>query len=108
MVFDGHFDNAFFEPFINFGSSAAGSPSSRSRPKVRNKFVVKSTVEGFDCKGLNELRKAGVLKGEYSCQGKTVADESKESAAGVVQFYRVGFTVVGVVMGWSLFGAGIL
>lgn len=104
MVFDGHFDNGFFDPYINLGSAA----SAGSRPRVRNKFVVRSAVEGFDCRGLNELRKGGVLKGEYSCQGQTVADESKDSRAGVVQGSRAGFLAVGVVMVWGLFGVGIL
>lgn len=46
------------------------------RPGVLQKFSVTSS-EPLNCSKLNELRKLGVLKGEYSCQGQTVADESR-------------------------------
>ena len=47
------------------------------------KFSVKSSLGSqFNCTGLNGLRKAGVLKGEYSCQNQTVADESGAARCG--------------------------
>ncbi|KAK0745913.1 hypothetical protein B0T18DRAFT_139642 [Schizothecium vesticola] len=70
MVFEGSFDNAFFQPFIDLGTDKA------KRPRVLKKFSVTSS-QPLNCSKLNELRKLGVLKGEYSCQGQTVADESR-------------------------------
>ena len=41
---------------------------------VLNKFVVNSSLgRAFDCAGLHDIRKEGLLKGDYSCQGETVA-----------------------------------
>jgi len=47
---------------------------------VLSKFVVNSSLAGFNCIDLNSLRRAGHLKGEYSCQNQTVADESQASS----------------------------
>lgn len=58
------------QPFIDLGTDIA------KKPGVLKKFSVTSS-EPLNCSKLNELRKLGVLKGEYSCQGQTVADESR-------------------------------
>jgi hypothetical protein len=60
-------------------------------PRVHQKFFVHSTVEGFDCSGLNDLRKRGAFKGVYECQNQTVPDMSRaESRAGT----DVGFMLL--------------
>ena len=50
-------------------------------PIVTKKFSVHSTLgaDKLNYTQLNDLRKHGALKGEYSCQDQTVADESRGS-----------------------------
>ncbi|KAL1865933.1 hypothetical protein VTK73DRAFT_4995 [Phialemonium thermophilum] len=71
MVFEGPFDNSFFKPFVDLGKGS-------KRPKVLQRFFVSSTLgqDEFDCSALDDLRKAGVLQGEYSCQHQTVPGKS--------------------------------
>ncbi|KAK3693403.1 hypothetical protein B0T22DRAFT_532662 [Podospora appendiculata] len=73
MVFEGPFDNNFL-PFVQ---------RSYSKPRVLSKFIVASTLgpDQCNCTALNTLRKNGALKGEYSCQGQTVPDESQPSSS---------------------------
>ena len=109
MVFEGSFDNAFLQvppslistlladtshsqPFIDLGTDKA------KRPRVLKKFSVTSS-QPLNCSKLNELRKLGVLKGEYSCQGQTVADESR---AGRDVGLGIGFALTIAAIIWGL------
>ena len=63
------------EPFIT--QTQKLGQQTKGVPRVLSKFVVNSSLgSGFNCSGLNSLRKAGHLRGEYSCQNQTVADEN--------------------------------
>ncbi|KAE9373914.1 hypothetical protein N431DRAFT_557835 [Stipitochalara longipes BDJ] len=73
MVFDGPFGNEFFQPLIDMINS-----TTKLEPKVLQKFIVHSTLSGFDCSQLNDLRKRGAFRGEYSCQNQTVEVQSWE------------------------------
>jgi len=49
------------------------------QPLITRKFFIESwpnRSSEFDCTELNDLRRKGIFKGEYSCQGETVEDES--------------------------------
>ncbi|KAK0644230.1 hypothetical protein B0T16DRAFT_417359 [Cercophora newfieldiana] len=96
MVFDGLFDNHFFQPFIDLKPDDVEG----RRPHVLKKFVVKSSLgaDQFNCSQLNELRKSGILKGEYSCQGQTVPDES---GVGRVSMADFGVVLVVVLTIWG-------
>jgi len=95
MVFSGSFDDAFFQPFIDLGKDKS------KRPLVLNKFEVYSDLTGvdFNCSKLNELRRAGILQGEYTCNWQTVRDES---ASGVGRTQVPGQGLLGVCMGAAM------
>ncbi|KAK0624225.1 hypothetical protein B0T14DRAFT_583471 [Immersiella caudata] len=95
MVFSGNFDDAFFQPFIDLGKDKS------KRPLVLNKFEVYSDVTGigFNCSKLNELRRAGILQGEYTCNFQTVPDET---ASGVGRIQVPGQGLWGVALGVAM------
>ena len=50
------------------------------QPLITKKFFIESwpnRSSEFDCTELNDLRRKGIFKGEYSCQGESVDDESR-------------------------------
>ncbi|KAK0624272.1 hypothetical protein B0T14DRAFT_495576 [Immersiella caudata] len=97
MVFSGKFDNAFFASFVDLWN-AKDAKDTKARPAVGERFVlVESTLvrEEFNCQGLNGLRRKGVFRGEYSCQGGTVEVENGVARNGMESWLWefIGFVV---------------
>jgi hypothetical protein len=58
------------------------------RPRVSQRFFVRSTLgpDQFNCIQLDNIRRAGFLKGDYSCQNNSIGDQSGISRAPGAKF----------------------
>lgn len=72
VVISADIDNTFFNATFT-GLYLNSSGPGTTKPKVVDKFVVRSSNATFDCDDLNLLRsEKGAFPGTYSCQGETV------------------------------------
>ncbi|KAI1100897.1 hypothetical protein F4804DRAFT_344376 [Jackrogersella minutella] len=64
----GNFHSNFFYPI----STSAGDYPESGHVYVTDSFVLNSTDSTYDCSYLNSLKYQGSIKGNYTCQGRTV------------------------------------
>ncbi|KAI1385898.1 uncharacterized protein F4822DRAFT_357324 [Hypoxylon trugodes] len=70
VFIDGNFHSNFFYPI----STSTGSYPEKGHVYVTSRFIVNSTDSLYDCGYLNSVRYYGSIKGNYTCQGRTVMD----------------------------------